>query len=1040
MAESSDWVEIIEPRSRERMYVNLGTGECGWEPPLDVKVRQSDENQWWELFDQNNNRFYYYNAITRQTVWHRPQNCDIVPLAQLQAMKRSSQSDLRGRGGSEGALQRGSAGNEGRGTPVQLAFLQEVEKAREVVKGRGDSLENRKDPGRENAHKWQPAPGTKAAMLVKVNSVRNPVSAQDNSLYNQPVIYQKPQGVKPAGYVQPQQAARIQLVNKNASPATTDKQSMHIKKVENGGFCLVLANDNIPNYQTPQRTQTGTPRSMSPKHGSPPPIYDEPSMESPIYDEPPMEIDIEDASPSGPPSVQVSPHHSLQKHTQPPNLQQHVLMKHKRNPSATEYSPAGREYIKHMVNIDQSSKQPHSPPGTTDSSTKMQTGPLASKDSFKQSWRVLEANVLKNIEAHHSRQSSLHLQEYPTVISQQDSGYSTGPSPSLRKRKGRRQAPGQGRPGSVGSSSELNALNDKLIAEMRAVVGRSVANRGSKASLDTELSENSMAVDNNKVRLQSDHLKKYGSHGSRSDVTASNRSLYRPGSDVRASFNSEASTQQETVRQKRTYEKVDSLEKSITSQTSLVSPDPLRTPSQPGTLESSYKLENSGQSCSVNSTIGYRFPYTTLRKPLPETSMADWASKNLNLHTQGIFRRRMSLSNMLSWNGGSIKKPMLITSDRTIKKEACEMFKLVQVYMGDRQARMDQNHVALVLVTKCWSVQGLRDELYVQLVRQTTDNLCYRSLALGWELMAISLAFFSPSPKFQSYLEGYIYRHLDPVNDRKLIMRIKELADVKTKKNSKSRKKRKQNTEEEGLPISTYAKYCYRKLQKVAITGGKKGLRKPTVEEIEHAKNAILTPSLFGSSLEEIMLRQQELYPDRKLPWIQTELSQQVLAHGGAQTEGIFRVPGDIDEVNALKLQVDQWRIPESLADSNIPASLLKLWYRELEEPLIPQKFYKQCISNYENPEAAVAVVHLLPELNRLVLGYLIHFLQIFAQPANVSKTKMDVNNLAMVMAPNCLRCQSDDPRVIFENTRKEMSFLRMLIVHLDTSFIKGVL
>lgn len=66
------------------------------------------------------------------------------------------------------------------------------------------------------------------------------------------------------------------------------------------------------------------------------------------------------------------------------------------------------------------------------------------------------------------------------------------------------------------------------------------------------------------------------------------------------------------------------------------------------------------------------------------------------------------------------------------------------------------------------------------------------------------------------------------------------------------------------------------------------------------------------------------------------------------------------------------------------------------------------------------------------------HF-QVFAQPSNVAITKMDVNNLAMVMAPNCLRCHSDDPRIIFENTRKEMSFLRMLIVHLDTSFIEGV-
>ncbi len=52
----------------------------------------------------------------------------------------------------------------------------------------------------------------------------------------------------------------------------------------------------------------------------------------------------------------------------------------------------------------------------------------------------------------------------------------------------------------------------------------------------------------------------------------------------------------------------------------------------------------------------------------------------------------------------------------------------------------------------------------------------------------------------------------------------------------------------------------------------------------------------------------------------------------------------------------------------------------------------------------------------------------------------MDVNNLAMVMAPNCLRCESEDPRIIFENTRKEMAFIRTLISHLDTSFMEGVI
>lgn len=55
----------------------------------------------------------------------------------------------------------------------------------------------------------------------------------------------------------------------------------------------------------------------------------------------------------------------------------------------------------------------------------------------------------------------------------------------------------------------------------------------------------------------------------------------------------------------------------------------------------------------------------------------------------------------------------------------------------------------------------------------------------------------------------------------------------------------------------------------------------------------------------------------------------------------------------------------------------MKLWYRELEEPLIPMNFYKQCVSNCDDPVAAIAVVHSLPELNRLVLCYFIHFLQV---------------------------------------------------------------
>lgn len=71
------------------------------------------------------------------------------------------------------------------------------------------------------------------------------------------------------------------------------------------------------------------------------------------------------------------------------------------------------------------------------------------------------------------------------------------------------------------------------------------------------------------------------------------------------------------------------------------------------------------------------------------------------------------------------------------------------------------------VVVRGWSSQGLRDELYIQLCRQTTENFRYDSLERGWELMAICLAFFPPTPRFHAYLEGYICRHMDPLNDTK---------------------------------------------------------------------------------------------------------------------------------------------------------------------------------------------------------------------------------------------------------------------------------
>ena len=77
-----------------------------------------------------------------------------------------------------------------------------------------------------------------------------------------------------------------------------------------------------------------------------------------------------------------------------------------------------------------------------------------------------------------------------------------------------------------------------------------------------------------------------------------------------------------------------------------------------------------------------------------------------------------------------------------------------------------------------------------------------------------------------------------------------------------------------------------------------------------------------------------------------------------------------------MKLRTDQWEVPDS-SDCHVPASLLKQWYRELWEPLIPDRLYASCIDSCAEPRQLLELVQELPDINRLVLTYLVRFLQV---------------------------------------------------------------
>ena len=164
---------------------------------------------------------------------------------------------------------------------------------------------------------------------------------------------------------------------------------------------------------------------------------------------------------------------------------------------------------------------------------------------------------------------------------------------------------------------------------------------------------------------------------------------------------------------------------------------------------------------------------------------------------------------------------------------------------------------------------------------------------------------------------------------------------------------------------------------------------------------------------------QERTYPHLQIPIILPFLADGILALGGTKSEGIFRVPGDGDLVSELKLRIDKgYYTLDGFDDPHVLASLLKLWLRELADPLVPDEMYNDCISCSADAAACVAIVRRLPTIHRRVVLFVVSFLQLFLDERVQAATKMTAPNLALVMALNVLRCSSESMAVVFTNAQ----------------------
>ncbi|KAE9420709.1 hypothetical protein Angca_008060, partial [Angiostrongylus cantonensis] len=387
----------------------------------------------------------------------------------------------------------------------------------------------------------------------------------------------------------------------------------------------------------------------------------------------------------------------------------------------------------------------------------------------------------------------------------------------------------------------------------------------------------------------------------------------------------------------------------------------------------------------------------------PKVSQAEVFPKSLPPQVvAALVHQREICHHSTRWAKDAPKQPLSAPDNKQLKKESLAIFKLIQGYMGDRKSKISVDQQALNLCELGISKQECTDEAVAQLMQQLTDNERPDSVRRGWELLAIILNFVSPSEKQASLLFEFIDRNSEKIFDRP------EVA------------------------VSHFAQQCAKRLSKSHIRP------KPSLAAVQEARVHIFNPPQFSASLVDLMEMQSEKFPQFQLPWIEVTLIDLLYESGARHTEGLFRVPADPDQLMTTRARLDMFVVPV-VHDAHVPAGLLKLWLRQLPEPLIPHAFYHRALTSSESATEVSRLVQVLPNINQLVLAKLVSCLQDLSRDEVVAHTKMDASNLAMVMAPNVLRCESEDPRVIFENTRREMTFLKTLIMSYDTSFIHNV-
>ena len=138
------------------------------------------------------------------------------------------------------------------------------------------------------------------------------------------------------------------------------------------------------------------------------------------------------------------------------------------------------------------------------------------------------------------------------------------------------------------------------------------------------------------------------------------------------------------------------------------------------------------------------------------TTLLEYEQGHLNPVYKKLFFDPMSPDEIMQWQGKLITKPLLRLPS-SLEDIAVQLFKNLVSYMGDRKSSKNpQLHAVKHTRLAMGSPEEVKDEAYLQVIKQITRNPKPQSAERGWNMFAIMASCYPPSLELYYALIHYL--------------------------------------------------------------------------------------------------------------------------------------------------------------------------------------------------------------------------------------------------------------------------------------------